>query len=67
MTDVASTLVKHRRRLNEIVSVLVRHGLASWAARGQGIAAVAPIESMVHRAVSRRKPRLHRVSDCVMR
>ncbi len=52
MTDVASTLVKHRRRLNEIVSVLVRHGLASWAARGQGIAAVAPIESMVHRAVS---------------
>ena len=52
MTDVASTLVKHRRRLNEIVSVLVRHGLASWAARGQGIPAVAPIESIVHRAVS---------------
>jgi ubiquinone biosynthesis protein len=52
MTDVAGTLVKHHRRLNEIVSVLVRHGLASWAARGQGIAAVAPIESLIHRVVA---------------
>ncbi len=52
MTDVAGTLVKHHKRLNQIISVLVRHGLASWAARGQGIAAMAPIESIIHRAVS---------------
>ena len=52
MTDVAGTLVKHHKRLNEIISVLVRHGLASWAARGQGLAAVAPIENIIHRAVT---------------
>ena len=52
MTDVAGTLVKHHRRLNEIASVLVRHGLASWAARGEGIAAVAPVENLIHRVVT---------------
>jgi ubiquinone biosynthesis protein len=52
MTDVATTLVVHRQRLNEIARVLVRHGLASWAARGEGMAAIAPIEAIVHRVVA---------------
>ena len=52
MTDVAGTLLKHRRRLNEIATVLVRHGLASWAARGEGTGVLAPLESLVHRVIS---------------
>jgi ubiquinone biosynthesis protein len=52
MTDVAGTLVKHRKRLNEVATVLVRHGLASWAARAQGIAAIGPVEALVHRVVA---------------
>jgi ubiquinone biosynthesis protein len=48
MTDVTGTLVKHRKRLNEIARVLVRHGLASWVARGEGIAGLEPVEKLVH-------------------
>ena len=42
MADVTSTLLKHRRRLNEIAGALSRHGLAAWAARGGGITAFTP-------------------------
>jgi ubiquinone biosynthesis protein len=52
MTDVTGTLVKHRKRLNEIATVLVRHGLASWAARGQGLAGLEPVENLVHRVAA---------------
>ena len=52
MTDVTGTLLKHRKRLNEIAAALARHGLAAWAARGGGIAGLAPIETLVHRVVS---------------
>jgi ubiquinone biosynthesis protein len=33
MDDLTETLLKHRDRLNEIVSVLGRYGLAAWASR----------------------------------
>ena len=52
MADVTGTLLKHRKRLNEIAGALGRHGLAAWAARGSGIASFAPIENLVHRVVS---------------
>ena len=52
MADVTGTLLKHRKRLNEIAGALGRHGLAAWAARGGGIAGLAPIETLVHRVVS---------------
>ena len=52
MTEVTGTLLKHRKRLNEIAGALARHGLAAWAARGSGIAGFAPIENFVHRVVS---------------
>jgi ubiquinone biosynthesis protein len=52
MTDIAGTLVRHRKRLNDIATVLVRHGLASWAARGQGLETAVPFESLVDRFVS---------------
>ncbi|HEY9349177.1 MAG TPA: AarF/UbiB family protein [Acidothermales bacterium] len=52
MADVTGTLLKHRKRLNEIAGALGRHGLAAWAARGSGIASFAPIENLVQRVVS---------------
>ena len=52
MTDVAGTLIHHRKRLNEIAGVLAHHRLASWAARGAGIAGVAPVEHLISRAMS---------------
>ena len=52
MADVTGTLMKHRKRLNEIAAALARHGLATWASRGGGIAGLAPIETLVHRVVS---------------
>ena len=52
MADVTGTLLKHRKRLNEIAAAMARHGLASWAARGGGIAGLTPIENLVHRVVS---------------
>jgi ubiquinone biosynthesis protein len=52
IAPVTSTLLKHRKRLNEIAGALVRHGLAAWAARGGGIAGLAPIENLVQRVVS---------------
>ena len=52
MSDVAGTLVKHRKRLNEVLSVFARHGLAAWAARGGGIADIAPVEDFVHHIVA---------------
>ena len=52
MTDVTGTLLKHRKRLNEIAGALARHGLAAWRRRGGGIADFAPIENLVHRVVS---------------
>jgi len=30
--EFAGTLVKHRKRLNEVVGVFARHGLVAWAA-----------------------------------
>jgi ubiquinone biosynthesis protein len=39
------------QRLNEIAGALARHGLAAWAARGSGIAGLAPIDTVVHRFV----------------
>jgi ubiquinone biosynthesis protein len=52
MTDVTGTLLKHRKRLNEIAAALARHGLAAWAARGGAIVGFAPIDTLVHRVVS---------------
>jgi len=52
MAEFAGTLVKHRKRLNEVVSVFARHGLAAWAARGGAIADIAPVESLVHHVVA---------------
>ncbi len=52
MSDVAGALVKHRKRLNEVLSVFARHGLASWAARGGRIADIAPVEDFVHHVVA---------------
>lgn len=52
MADVTGTLLKHRRRLNEIAEALARHGLAAWAGHGSGIAGLAPDEHLVHRIVS---------------
>jgi ubiquinone biosynthesis protein len=52
MTDITGTLLKHRKRLNEIAGALARHGLAAWAARGGGIAGLPPIDALVHHVVS---------------
>ncbi len=52
MPEFAETLVKHRKRLNEVVGVFARHGLAAWAARGGSIAGIAPIENLVNRVVA---------------
>jgi ubiquinone biosynthesis protein len=52
MPEVAATLIKYRQRLNEIGSVLARHGLAAWAARGSGIADLEPVQHLVNRVVS---------------
>ena len=52
MTEGAATLMHHRKRLNEIASVLVRHGLAAWAARGAGIAGVEPVEHLIDGALT---------------
>jgi len=52
MAEVTATLIQHRRRLNEIASVLVHHGLAAWAARGAGIAGVEPVEHLINRVIS---------------
>jgi predicted unusual protein kinase regulating ubiquinone biosynthesis (AarF/ABC1/UbiB family) len=52
MTGVKSTLVKHGKRLNEIASVVVRHGLASVVERGESIAGLKPVEKLVHRVTS---------------
>jgi len=52
MAEVAGTLFKHRERLNEMATVLARHGLAEWAARGRGIATAAPVEAMVDRVLT---------------
>ncbi len=49
MPQFAGTLVKHRKRLNEVASVFARHGLAAWAARGSAIVDFAPVENLVHR------------------
>jgi ubiquinone biosynthesis protein len=35
-----------------MASVLARHGLAEWAARGSGIAAVRPVDTIVHRVLT---------------
>ena len=51
MAEVAGSLLKHRKRLNEVVAVLARHGLASWAARGGRIAGLDPVERTVRRVV----------------
>ena len=52
MSEVTGTLFKHRARLNEMASVLARHGLAEWAARGSGIATARPVDTIVHRVLT---------------
>ncbi|HTT89752.1 MAG TPA: AarF/UbiB family protein [Acidimicrobiales bacterium] len=52
MSDVAGTLVKHRKRLNEVARVLARHGLASLVARGGGLAGAAAIQGVVDHVVA---------------
>lgn len=52
MAEVAGVLLKNRKRLTEIADVLVRHGLAEWAARGAAIADVGPVATLVQRAVT---------------
>lgn len=38
MDELAASLVKHRKRLNEIVEVLGRYGFAQWVSRDSGLA-----------------------------
>ncbi len=52
MSEIASTLIRHRRRLTEVVRVLSRHGLATWAARAQGVAGIGPVEALVNSVVT---------------
>jgi ubiquinone biosynthesis protein len=52
MSEIAGTLLKHRRRLTEVARVLSRHGLATWAARAQGIAGIGPVEALVNSVVT---------------
>ena len=52
MSEVTGTLLRHRARLNEMASVLARHGLAEWAARGSGIATARPVDTIVHRVLT---------------
>ena len=52
MSDVAGTLVKHRKRLNEVLSVLARHGLAAWRHAVVALADFAPVEDFVHHVVA---------------
>jgi ubiquinone biosynthesis protein len=40
-------MLKHRQRLHEVAGVLARHGLAAWAARGEGLADIGPVDSFV--------------------
>ncbi len=40
MDDLTETLLKHRDRLDEIVTVLSRYGFATWASRGDAIPGV---------------------------
>src|SRR5262245_25223807 len=51
MAEVSGVLLHHRKRLSEIAGVLVRHGLADWAARGSAIAEVPTVDRLVHRMV----------------
>ena len=51
MAEVTATLIQHRKRLNEIASVLVHHGLAAGR-RGAGIAGVEPVEHLINRVIS---------------
>ena len=44
--------VQASARLNEMASVLARHGLAEWAARGSGIATARPVDTIVHRVLT---------------
>jgi ubiquinone biosynthesis protein len=37
MAELTGTLIVHRKRLEEIASVLVRNGLAAWVPRGSGL------------------------------
>jgi len=39
MDELTATFTKHRKRLNQILAVLGRYGLADWADRGEGITA----------------------------
>jgi ubiquinone biosynthesis protein len=52
MSDVAGTLVKHRKRLNEVARVLARHGLASLVARGGGITGTGAVQTIVDLVVA---------------
>src|SRR4029079_19451077 len=52
MSEVTGTLFKHRARLNEMATVLARHGLAEWAARGGGIATARPVDTIVQRVLT---------------
>ncbi len=52
MSEVAGTLIRHRARLNEMATVLARHGLAEWAARGSSIATARPVDAIVHRVLT---------------
>jgi len=40
MDELTATFTKHHKRLNQILSVLGRYGLADWADRGEGVTAV---------------------------
>jgi ubiquinone biosynthesis protein len=51
MAEVAGSLLKHRKRLNEMLAVLARHGLGGWAARGGRIAGLDPVEWAVRRVI----------------
>jgi ubiquinone biosynthesis protein len=52
MAEVTDTLIKHRKRLNDIATVLGRHGLAALAARGGNVVGLPPVEDLVHRVVA---------------
>ena len=56
MDDLTETLLKHRDRLNEIVTVLGRYGLAAWASRDGTIPGVRAAKRMADPALADLSP-----------
>jgi ubiquinone biosynthesis protein len=51
VAEVTASMLKHRQRLREVAGVLARNGLAAWAARGEGLADIGPVDDFVQHVV----------------